>query len=50
MICFIQIVFTIGESRSISQETERERQGQERPIQQVAGNPRRGRFTTETIL
>lgn len=50
MIRFIQKVFAIGEWRSVSQETERERQAQELSIQQVAGNPRRGRFTTETLL
>ena len=38
---------TIGESRPVSQANEREQQTQKRSIQQVAGNPRRGRFTTE---
>ena len=40
---------TIGdhESQPVSQANEREQQTQKRSNQQVAGNPRRGRFTTE---
>ena len=46
-----QAMFTLGKSQSISQTTERERQGKrQRFIQQVAGNPRWGRFTIETPL
>ena len=46
-----QTMFTLCESRSISQTIERERQAQDqRFIQQVAGNPRWGRFTIETVL
>ena len=46
-----QTMFTLCESRSISQTIERERQAQDqRFIQQVAGNPRWGRFTIETPL
>ena len=44
-------MFTLGKSQSVSQTTERERQGKrQRFIQQVAGNPRWGRFTIETLL
>ena len=46
-----QTMFTLGKSQSISQTTERERQGKgQRFIQQVAGNPRWGRFTIATLL
>ena len=45
-----QCLLYIGESRPISQATKRARPTQERSIEQVAGNPRRGRFTIETPL
>ena len=45
-----QRLLYIGESRPISQATKRARPTQERSIEQVAGNPRRGRFTIETPL
>ena len=38
---------TIGESQPVSQANEREQQTQKHSNQQVAGNPLRGRFTTE---
>ena len=41
-------MFTIGESRPITQANEREQQTQQWWTQQVSGNPRRGRFTAET--
>ena len=40
--------FTVAESPPISQANEKEQQTQQRWIQQVAGNPRRGIFTDET--
>ena len=40
-----ETMFTIGESRAISYENETELQAQ-----QVAANPRRGRFSIETPL
>ena len=45
-----QRLLYIGESRPIFQATKREWQTQEGSIQQVAGNPGRGRFTIETPL
>ena len=42
-------MFTVGESPPIYQANEREQQTQQRWIQQVAGNPRRRRFTKETL-
>ena len=42
-------MFTVGESPPIYQANEREQQTQQRWIQQVAGNPRRRRFTRETL-
>ena len=41
-------MFTVAESPPISQANERQQQTQQRWIQQVAGNPRRARFTNET--
>ena len=41
-------MFTIGESHAISHANVAEQQTQERRIQQLAVNPRRGRFDTET--
>ena len=40
-----ETMFTIGESRAILHATDTEQQAQ-----QVAANPRRGRFSTETPL
>ena len=40
-------MFTIGEWRPISQANEGEQKTKERSIQQMAGNSRRGKFTTE---
>ena len=46
-----QTMCTLSKSQSISQTTERERQGKrQRLIQQVPGNARWGRFTIETLL
>ena len=44
-----QCLLYIGESRPISQATKRARPTQERSIEQVAGNPRRGRFTIRKL-
>ena len=41
-------MFTVGETRTISVGNEREEQTQQRWIQQVGGNPRLRRFSTET--
>ena len=41
-------MFTVGESPPVSQANEKEQQTQQRWIQQVAGNPRRERFTNVT--
>ena len=38
-------MFTVGQSRRISEANNRELQAQYCQIQQVSGNPRRGRFT-----
>ena len=43
-------MFTIGESRSISQTIERERQAQDNVTYNNTGNPRWRRFTIETLL
>ena len=42
-------VFTVGQSRRISEANNRQLQAQYCQIQQVAGNPRRGRFTVRII-
>ena len=43
-------MFTVGETRPISDANEREQQTKQRWIQQVAGNSRPRRFNTETPL
>ena len=45
LIIVCEIMFTIGESQAISHANDTEQQAQ-----QVAGNPRRRRFSTETSL
>ena len=45
-----ETMFTVGESREISHANDTEKQAQQRWIHQMAGNPRRGRFPTETPL
>ena len=42
-----ETIFTVGESEAISHENGTEQPTQERGIQQLALNPRRGRFDTE---
>lgn len=44
---FCQTMFNIGASRPISQANEREQKTKELSIPEMAGNPRRGRFSTE---
>ena len=42
-------VFTVGQSRRISEANNRELEAQYCQIQQVSGNPRRGRLTVRII-